>query len=88
MKTHVRRFFMLLAAMLFVFIAGLPAAQAANPKASCVGIIVSTQASAGEFDVNTYKALAETFGLPTFGQFVAGGGQVHEGSFEACLPQP
>lgn len=88
MKTHVRRFLMLFVASLFVFTVGLPAAQAANPAASCVGVIVSTQAPAGQFDVNTYKALAETVGSTTFGAFVATGAQLHEGSVEACLPQP
>lgn len=88
MKTHVRRFLMLFVASIFVFAAGLPAAQAAAPTASCVGVIVSTQAPAGQFDVNTFKALAVSFGLPTFGAFVATGAQLHEGSYWACLPQP
>lgn len=86
MRIHVRRFVMLFVAALFAFTAGLPAAQAADHRASCVGIIVSTQAPAGELDVNYYKAIAEEEGL-TFGQFVASGAQLHEGSFEACLPQ-
>lgn len=87
MKTQIRRFLILFVTALFIFATGLPAAQAANPKASCVGIIVSATAPAGEFDVNIYKALAESFGVPTFGQFVKGGATLHAGSMEACLPQ-
>ncbi|UVJ39041.1 hypothetical protein [Arthrobacter sp. CJ23] len=86
MKTQIRRFLMLFVAVLFVFTAGLPAAQAANPKASCVGVIVSTLAPAGELDVDDFKALAESTGAPTFGQFVKTGAQLHLGSMEACLP--
>lgn len=87
MNIHIRRFAMLFVAALLVVTTGLPAAHAtANEKASCVGLIVSTQASAGELDVNYYKALAEEGGFSTFGQFVAGGAQVHLGSPEACLP--
>jgi hypothetical protein len=61
-----------------------PAAQAANDHDSCVGIIVSTEASAGTLDVNNYKALA---GDGPFGEFVSFGAQLHEGSYEACVPQ-
>jgi hypothetical protein len=77
---------MLFVAALFVLTTGLPAAQAANEKASCVGLIVSTEATAGELDVNYYKAIAEALDYPTFGQFVAGGAQLHLGSPEACAP--
>lgn len=79
---------MLSAAALLALAAGLPAAHAsANGKASCVGLIVSAEATAGQLDVNTYKALAEAGGFSTFGQFVAGGAQIHLGSPGACLPQ-
>jgi hypothetical protein len=78
---------MLFVTALFVVATGLPAAHAtANEKASCVGLIVSTGATAGELDVNTYKDLAEADGLPNFGQLVAGGAQLHLGSPEACAP--
>jgi hypothetical protein len=87
MNIHIRRFAMLVVAALLVVTTGLPAAHAtANEKASCVGLIVSTEASAGELDVNTYKALAEALDYSTFGQFVADGAQEHLGSPEACLP--
>ncbi|HJV98109.1 MAG TPA: hypothetical protein VJ617_03325 [Arthrobacter sp.] len=87
MNTHIRRFAMLFVAALLAFAAGLPAAQAANHRASCVGLIVSSEAPTGVLDVNAYKAVAEAGGYSTFGQFVAGGGQVHLGSVEACVPQ-
>lgn len=77
---------MLFVAILLAFAAGLPAVQAANPNASCVGIIVSSEAPAGEFDVGTYKDLAEDAGVSPFGQFVTTGARLHEGSLEACLP--
>jgi hypothetical protein len=86
MNIHIRRFAVLFVAALFVVTTGLPAAQAANEKASCVGLIVSAEAAAGQLDVNTYKDLAEADGLPNFGQFVAGGAQLHLGSPEACAP--
>ncbi|QDG68358.1 MULTISPECIES: hypothetical protein [unclassified Pseudarthrobacter] len=86
MKTPTRRFVMLSVAIPLAFTAGLPAAQAANPNASCVGIIVSSEAPAGEFDVDTYKDLAESVGVSPFGQFVVTGARLHEGSMEACLP--
>ena len=78
---------MLSSATLLALAMGLPAAQAANHRASCVGLIVSSEASAGVLDVNMYKAIAEAGGYSTFGQFVAGGAQVHLGSVEACVPQ-
>jgi hypothetical protein len=85
MNTHIRRFVMLFVAGLLALTAGLPAAHAtANSKASCVGLIVSTEAPAGEFDVNNYKALAGD--SAPFGQFVSGGGHEHLGSVEACIP--
>ena len=87
MKTHIRRFAMLSSATLLALAMGLPAAQAANHRASCVGLIVSSEASAGVLDVNMYKAIAKAGGYSTFGQFVAGGAQVHLGSVEACVPQ-
>lgn len=87
MSTHIRRFVMLFIAALFVFMTGLPAAQAANHRASCVGLIVSAEARAGVLDVNVYKSIAKDGAFSTFGQFVAGGAQVHFGSVEACLPQ-
>jgi hypothetical protein len=74
------------ALMVVLISQGTVAASAASPDASCVGIIVSTQAPAGEFEVGTYKALADSFGLPTFGQFVSVGAKLHEGTFEECLP--
>ncbi|BCW53501.1 MULTISPECIES: hypothetical protein [unclassified Arthrobacter] len=61
-------------------------AQATNDAASCVGIIVSTQAQAGELDVNYFKDLADDEDAPNFGQFVQGGAHLHYGSMEACLP--
>lgn len=76
-----------IAALLAVTISqGMSTAVAASPKASCVGVIVSAEARAGVLDVGTYKALAESQGAPTFGQFVATGAQLHLGSVEACLP--
>ncbi|MDR7161053.1 hypothetical protein [Arthrobacter sp. BE255] len=87
MNTHIRRFAMLSSATLLALAMGLPAAQAANHRASCVGLIVSSEASAGVLDVNMYKAIAEAGGYSTFGQFVAGGAHVHLGSVEACVPQ-
>jgi hypothetical protein len=86
MKTHIRRFVMIFIAAMAALAMGLPAAQAANPRASCVGLIVSTEAPAGVLDVNAYKAIAAA-DYPTFGQFVADGAQVHLGSVEACVPQ-
>ena len=65
---------------------GMTTALAASPKASCVGIIVSTEAQAGVLDVDNYKAIAESQEAPTFGQFVATGAQLHFGSVEDCLP--
>ena len=61
-------------------------AHAANDGASCVGIIVSSQAMAGDLDVNYFKDLAKDEDAPTFGQFVQGGARMHEGSVKACLP--
>jgi hypothetical protein len=87
MKTHIRRFVMIFIAAMAALAMGLPAAQAANHRASCVGLIVSLEASAGVLDVNAYKAIAEAADYSTFGQFVAGGAQVHLGSVEACVPQ-
>jgi hypothetical protein len=86
MNVHIRRFAMLFVAALVALTTGLPAAQAANEKASCVGLIVSAGATAGDLDVNTYKDLAEALGYSTFGQFVAYGAQLHLGSPEACAP--
>ena len=68
------------------FSQGMSTAVAASPKASCVGIIVSSEAQAGVLDVDTFKALAESEGAPNFGRFVAGGAQLHLGSVEACFP--
>lgn len=73
------------ALMVVLISQGTVAASAASPQASCVGTIVSTQARAGEFDVGTYKALAQSLGETAFGQFVSFGAQTHEGSFEECL---
>ena len=87
MNTHVRRSAMLFAATIVALTMGLQAAQAANHRASCVGLIVSTEASAGVLEVETYKALAEGGGFSTFGEFVKGGAQIHLGSPEACFPQ-
>ncbi|HEY9357028.1 MAG TPA: hypothetical protein VIQ52_12085 [Arthrobacter sp.] len=87
MNTHIRRLAMLFTATLVALTLGLPAAQAANHRASCVGLIVSAEASAGVLDVNVYKALADAGGFSTFGGFVKGGAQIHLGSAEACLPQ-
>lgn len=70
---------------ILVSLSAAPAAQAAaNDHASCVGIIVSTEASAGTLDVDNYKALA---GDVPFGEFVSFGAKLHEGSYEACVPQ-
>ena len=60
---------------------GLPASATANPGASCVGIEVSTRASAGEMDVEFFKGLAETLGFP-FGEFTSEGARIHG----ACIP--
>ncbi|ELT45459.1 hypothetical protein [Arthrobacter nitrophenolicus] len=87
MNTHVRRFTLLCAAGLFAFTAGAAPAQAANNRASCVGIIVSTEATAGTLDVNYYKGVAEAFDYDTFGHFVADGARQHAGSLKACEPQ-
>ena len=87
MKTLIRRSVVLCIAALAALAMGLPAAQAANHRASCVGLIVSTEASAGVLEVETYKALAEGGGFSTFGEFVKGGAQIHLGSPEACFPQ-
>ena len=62
----------------------VPASAVANPKASCVGIVAST--TAGELDTSEVKALADALGAPNFGQFVAEGAKLHEGTVEACLP--
>lgn len=83
MKIYVRRFVMLFVASLLALTAAAPAAQAANHHASCVGLIVSTEASAGTLDVDNYKALA---GDAPFGEFVSFGAKLHEGSYEACVP--
>jgi hypothetical protein len=88
MNTHIRRFAMLFTATLVALTMGLPGAQAANQRASCVGLIVSSEASAGVLDVNVYKAIAKAGGYSTFGQFVADGAKVHLGSPEECAPQP
>jgi hypothetical protein len=87
MKTYIRRSVMLLVAAPLALAAGIPAAQAANPNASCVGIIVSTEATAGTLDVDNFKAIAKSGGAPTFGRFVAVGAQLHEGSYADCFPQ-
>jgi hypothetical protein len=63
--------------------AALPAAAAANARASCVGILVSIETPP---DVTGFKAIAAQFGLPNFGTFVAGGAGEHLGSVAACLP--
>ncbi|WP_247048228.1 hypothetical protein [Arthrobacter rhizosphaerae] len=65
---------------------GMTTAVAASPEASCVGIIVSTEAQAGVLDVRNYKAIAESQEAPTFGQFVAQGAKLHFGSVEDCFP--
>ena len=65
-----------------------PAAAAANPQASCVGIIVSNLAPAGAFDVDDFKAIGESFGTPNFGQFVRVGASQHFGSLQQCMPAP
>ena len=68
---------------ILVSLSAAPAAEAANDHASCGGI-VSTEASAGTWDVDNYKALA---GDAPFGEFVSFGAKLHEGSYEACVPQ-
>ena len=78
---------MLFTGTLVALTMGLPGAQAANQRASCVGLIVSSEASAGVLDVNVYKAVAKAGGCATFGEFVAGGAKVHLGSVEDCVPQ-
>jgi hypothetical protein len=69
-----------------VLASAMPAGAAANPKASCVGTVVSTLAPVGAFDVNEFKALAEALGTPNFGQFVAEGARLHLGTIEECVP--
>jgi len=87
MNVHLRRLAIASAAGLFAFAAGPVPAHAATEQSSCVGIIVSTQARAGDLDVNHFKDLAEAEDSPTFGQFVAGGAQLHLESLDACLPE-
>jgi hypothetical protein len=87
MKTLIRRSVVLCIAALAALAMGLPAAQAANHRASCVGLIVSTEARAGVLDVDVYKAVAEAGQLSTFGQFVSAGAQLHLGSAQVCAPQ-
>ncbi|MHC6593176.1 hypothetical protein [Arthrobacter sp. C152] len=86
MSIHLRRIAVASLAGLSIFAAGVTPAQAANDGASCVGIIVSTQAQAGELDVNYFKDLAEDEDAPNFGQFVQEGARLHEGSLKACFP--
>ena len=74
------------ALLVVVMSQGMAAASAANPKSSCVGLIVSTLAPTGELDVDNFKALAESMGVSPFGAFVAEGAHFHEGTFERCLP--
>jgi hypothetical protein len=83
---------MLRAAVLATTLAGTtlllaaPAQAASSPHASCVGIIVSNLAPAGEFDVGSFKALADSEGAPTFGAFVSTGARLHASTYEDCLP--
>jgi hypothetical protein len=87
MNLHLRRFVMLCTAGLIMLAAGLSPAQAANNRASCVGIIVSTEAPAGVLDVGNYKAIAEEVGAKNFGEFVAEGAHRHDASVEKCLEE-
>ena len=83
---------MLRAAVLATTLAGttlllaVPAQAASSPHASCVGIIVSTLAPAGEFDVSAYKAFSEQEGARNFGAFVSVGASLHLSTFEDCQP--
>lgn len=69
-----------------IFSQGMTTAVAASPEASCIGIIVSSEAQAGVLDPAVFKALAESQGAPNFGQFVAQGAKLHFGSVEDCFP--
>jgi ABC-type sugar transport system substrate-binding protein len=86
MNASVRRFVMLSTAGLLALMAGAAPAQAANDRASCVGIVVSSAASAGMLDVNFYKDAAKGLDYDTFGHFVADGAHEHLGSVEDCEP--
>jgi hypothetical protein len=86
MTVHLRRTAIISLAGLSLLAVGAAPAQAANDAASCVGIIVSTQASAGVLDVNYFKDIAREDGTRNFGQFVQFGARLHNGTMEACLP--
>ncbi len=62
--------------------------SAANPNASCNGILVSSLAGdAGEVAALTreFHQIAKDLGFPPGVIVDAPGGQLHEGSIEACL---
>lgn len=73
-------------AAIALMVAAAPAVAAPAPGASCVGTIAGTLAPQGQLDIDQFKALAAAGGSPSFGQFVAGGAQLHAGSLGACLP--
>lgn len=84
MKKTVRLAMVGTLAMSGLFLSALPATAASNPASSCVGTVVSTLAPNGTFNVQDFKGLATSEGVP-FGAFVAGGAQVHLGSYASCL---
>lgn len=86
MTVHLRRTAIISLTGLSLLAVGAAPAQAASDASSCVGIIVSTQASAGMLDVNYFKDLAREEDARNFGQFVQVGARLHNGTLEACLP--
>ena len=85
MTVHLRRTAIISLTGLSLLAVGAAPAQAASDASSCVGIIVSTQASAGMLDVDYFKDLAEDLEADNFGQFVRGGAPEHLGNFDDCL---
>lgn len=86
MTVHLRRTAIISLTGLSLLAVGAAPAQAASDASSCVGIIVSTQASAGMLDVDYFKDLAREEDARNFGQFVQVGARLHNGTLEACLP--
>lgn len=87
MTVHLRRTAIISLTGLSLLALGAAPAQAASDASSCVGIIVSTQASAGMLDVNYFKGLAREDDARNFGQFVKFGAKLHNGTLEACFPE-
>lgn len=87
MTVHLRRTAMISLAGLSLLTVGAAPAQAASDTSSCIGIIVSTQASAGMLDVNYFKDAAREEGARNFGQFVQFGAKLHNRTLEACFEE-